>query len=234
MVDHVHAAGIPDVIVIGGGLVGVTASLLLAEAGVSVSVFEMDRVGAAASGRNAGSIQHPLDPMRAPVYEESIELYKRFDVLDGPPVGMLGVARTPEGPAALAAAAAPFPSLEPELLDSDQVRALDAELAPDLLGCLIQTGYPTTPHGATTRIAVLARERGVRIFEGQRAEPVVRADTVEGIRTGEGIFPAERVLVAAGPWTPALIDASGNWRPVQFEWGVTVHIEFTGRVRPAS
>lgn len=223
--------GTSDVIVIGGGLVGVTASLLLAEAGVSVTVFEADHVGAAASGRNAGSIQHPLDPVRAPLYEESVELYRRFGVLDGLPGGMLGVARTPEGPGALAAAAAQFASLSPELLDPDEVRALDPELAPDLLGCLIQTAYPTTPHGATIRIAALARERGVRILEGQRAEPVVRAGRVIGVSTAAGTIAAETVFLAAGPWTPRLIDPSGRWRPVEFDWGVTVHIEFTGRVR---
>jgi glycine/D-amino acid oxidase-like deaminating enzyme len=223
--------GTPDVVVIGGGLVGVTASLLLAEAGVSVTLFEAEHVAAAASGRNAGSIEHPLDPPRAPLYEESVDLYKRFGVLEGPPAGLLGVARIPEGPQSLAAAAERYPSLRPELLDPDEVRALEPDLAPDLLGCLIQTGYPTTPHGATTRIAALARERGVTIVEGERAEPVVRGDRVVGAAVAGATIPAERVLVAAGPWTPGLIDPSGRRRPVEFEWGVTVHIEFAGRLR---
>ncbi len=225
------ADGTPDVIVIGAGLVGVTAALLFAEAGVSVTLFEIDHVGAAASGRNAGSIQHPLDPVRAPLYEDSIDLYRRFGVLDGPPVGMIGVARTAEGTDAFAATAAQFPSLEPELLDPEQLRELDPELGPDVLGCLVQTGYPTTPLGATSRIAALARERGVSILEGERAEPVVRAGRVTGVSVGNEIVPAESVFVSAGPWTPALIDPSGSWRPVTFDWGVTVHIEFTGRVR---
>jgi glycine/D-amino acid oxidase-like deaminating enzyme len=220
-----------DVIVIGGGLVGVSASLLLAEAGLRVTVFEAEHVGAAASGRNAGSIQHPLDPVRAPLYEESVDLYRRFGVLDGCPGGLLGVARTPEGPDALAAAAGQFPSLKPELLGPDQVRALDPELAPDLLGCLIQTAYPTTPHAATARIAALAHELGVRIIEGQPAEPLVRAGRVTGVRTRDQTVPADTVVLAAGPWTPGLIDPSQSWRPVDFDWGVTVHIEFTGRIR---
>jgi glycine/D-amino acid oxidase-like deaminating enzyme len=223
-------SGARDVVVIGGGLIGATAALLLAEAGLSVSVYEADHVGAAASGRNAGSIQHPLDPVRGPLYEESVELYKRFGVLDGPPVGMIGVARVPEGTVGLAEIANQFPSLEPELLDSDRARELEPELGSDVLGCLLQTGYPTTPLGATTRIAALARELGVEIIEGQPAEPVLRAGRVEGVRTREGTVAAERVFLAAGPWTPGLLDPSGGWGPVEFEWGVTVHIEFTGRV----
>lgn len=224
-------ASAPEVIVIGGGLVGVTASLLLAEAGVRVTVFEADHVGAAASGRNAGSVEHPLDPPRAPLYEESVELYKRLGVLTGPPAGLLGVARTPQGPLALAVAAEPFTTLKPQMLDSDEVRALDPELAPDLLGCLIQTGYPTKPLAATSRIAELARGRGVAIVEGERAVPLLRADRVIGVKTASGDIPVDRVLVAAGPWTPELIDPGGRRRAVEFEWGVTVHIEFTGRIR---
>jgi glycine/D-amino acid oxidase-like deaminating enzyme len=225
------ASAAPDVVVIGGGLVGVTASLLLAEAGLRVTVFEADRVGAGASGRNAGSIEHPLDPPRAPLYDESVELYKRFGVIAGPPGGLLGVARTPEGPQALAEAAAPFPALQPQLLDPDEVRALDPELADDLLGCLIQTGYPTKPLAATVRIAELAREQGVTIVEGERAALQLRADRVTGVRTASGETPAGKVLVAAGPWTPELIDRGERRRPVVFDWGVTVHIEFTGRLR---
>jgi glycine/D-amino acid oxidase-like deaminating enzyme len=208
-----------------------TASLLLAEAGMRVTVFEADHVGAAASGRNAGGIEHPLDAVRAPLYDESVELYKRFGVLDGPPAGLLGVARVPEGPEALAAAAVPFPSLRPQMLDPGEVCALEPELAPDLLGCLIQTGYPTRPIAATERIAALARERGVAIVEGERAEPRLHADRVVGVSTTSGGVAVDRVLVCAGPWTPELIDPSSRPRPVEFDWGVTVHIEFTGRLR---
>ena len=225
------APAAPDVVVIGGGLVGVTAALLLAEAGQRVTVFEADHVGAGASGRNAGSIEHPLDPPRAPLYDESVELYKRFGVIGGPPGGLLGVARMPEGPQALAAAAEPFPALEPQLLDSDELRALDPELAGDLLGCRIQTGYPTQPLAATARIAELAREQGVTIVEGERAQVQLRGDRVTGVRTAAGETPVGRVLVAAGPWTPELLAPGEGRHPVVFDWGVTVHIEFTGRLR---
>src|SRR5262245_34001082 len=57
-----------DVIVIGGGIVGCTAALFLAEAGADVLLLESDEIAAAASGRNAGSIQHPLDEARAELY----------------------------------------------------------------------------------------------------------------------------------------------------------------------
>ena len=33
------------------------------------------------------------------------------------------------------------------------------------------------------------------------------------------------MLVAAGPWSPELIDPSGAWRPIRPLWGVVVEIE---------
>jgi D-amino-acid dehydrogenase len=33
------------------------------------------------------------------------------------------------------------------------------------------------------------------------------------------------VVVAAGPWTPALVDPGGTWRPIRPVWGVVVELE---------
>ena len=49
---------------------------------------------------------------------------------------------------------------------------------------------------------------------------------VAGVRLGGGnMLPAEAVLVAAGPWTPALVDPTGEWQPIVRTWGVTVQVE---------
>ena len=37
-----------------------------------------------------------------------------------------------------------------------------------------------------------------------------------------GRIPAEDVVVAAGPWTPTVVDPSGSWRPIVPRWGVVV------------
>src|SRR5215470_8373494 len=81
----------PDVIVIGGGIVGCASALFLAEAGADVLLLEADEIASAASGRNAGSIQHPLDPARDALYEESIEIHRRFGIIGAEPAGFLAV-----------------------------------------------------------------------------------------------------------------------------------------------
>jgi glycine/D-amino acid oxidase-like deaminating enzyme len=35
---------------------------------------------------------------------------------------------------------------------------------------------------------------------------------------------AGTVVVAAGPWTPALVDPTGGWRPIEPVWGVVVDV----------
>ena len=35
---------------------------------------------------------------------------------------------------------------------------------------------------------------------------------------------ADAVLVAAGPWTPEVVDPGGGWAPIRATWGVTVQL----------
>src|SRR5689334_11773876 len=124
-----------DVIVIGGGIVGITAALFLAEAGANVTVLEAETVAAAASGRNAGSIQHPLDATRAAMYDESVAIHQRFGTIADEAHGLLAVAVDPAAVAAGVVAAAPFAGLRAELVDGAALRALEPELAAGLTGC---------------------------------------------------------------------------------------------------
>jgi glycine/D-amino acid oxidase-like deaminating enzyme len=216
----------PDVVVIGGGIVGTSAALFLAEAGASVVLLETQVVAAAASGRNAGSIQHPLDRVRAPLYEESLSIHQRFGILGDRPAGLLAVGAEAPGPVAAIEAAAPFRDLHTQLVDGAALRELEPELAEGLTGCLISgTGFPAHPAAATRRFAEAAREAGARIEEGVGAEPEVVGGHCVGARGDDGALrPAGAVLVAAGPWSSALLNPSGAWQPVSALWGVTVQI----------
>jgi glycine/D-amino acid oxidase-like deaminating enzyme len=212
-------------IVIGGGIVGCSAALFLAEAGAEVLVLEADGVACAASGRNAGSIQHPLDPARAGLYAESVAIHQRFGVIGEQPAGFLAVGTETAMDVALATAAR-FPELRPELVRGAALRELEPELAEGLTGCLMPgTGFPAHPAAATHRFADVARSFGAVIEEGRRAVPELVAGRCVGARTDDGVLhAADAVLVAAGPWSSELVDPSGAWRPVSPLWGVTVQI----------
>jgi D-hydroxyproline dehydrogenase subunit beta len=176
-------------------------------------------VASAASGRNAGSIQHPLDEARHELYMESVALHRRFGVIaeDGPS-GLLVL-----GDGAVEAAAG-FEGLRAEALDGDGLRAIEPELAEGLSGGLIAgTGFPAHPAAATRALAAAARAAGARIEEGVRAVPVVEGGRCTGVELGDGgeRVPAGAVLVAAGPWSAPL---TGGAVPVSALWGVTVQV----------
>lgn len=159
-----------DVVVIGGGIVGTAAALFAAEAGATVTLLEADVVAAAASGRNAGSIQHPLDAVRAALYEESVEIHRRLGVIEGEAAGLPAV-----GPDAAEAAVAGFAGLAVEALDANALRAAEPEAAEGMGGALIAgTGFPAHPAAATRRLAQEARSLGAEVVEGVRATVQVR------------------------------------------------------------
>ena len=60
-----------DVVVVGGGIVGVAAAAFLAEAGATVTLVERDGLASGASGANSGIVQHPFDPVLAALYRET-------------------------------------------------------------------------------------------------------------------------------------------------------------------
>src|SRR5687767_7969255 len=72
-----------EVAIIGGGIVGTAAATYLAEAGISVVLFEASALGAGASGRNSGSIQHPYDAVLAELHRATLPLYR--ELADGDP-----------------------------------------------------------------------------------------------------------------------------------------------------
>ena len=63
------------------------------------------------------------------------------------------------------------------------------------------------------------------IRQGRAATLDVRGDTVVGVIVDGRPVAADAVLVAAGPWSPALIDPTGAWRPIRERWGVVVELE---------
>jgi glycine/D-amino acid oxidase-like deaminating enzyme len=94
---------------------------------------------------------------------------------------------------------------------------------------LLETGHPIPPASATGAWADVAGERGVRFLVGTAAHPVVESDRVVGAQLADGYsIAADTVLVAAGPWTPSVVDPHGEWQPIGLTWGVTVQLRLPG------
>jgi glycine/D-amino acid oxidase-like deaminating enzyme len=216
-----------DVAIVGGGIVGCAAAALLAERGARVELFERDVLAAGASGRNSGSVQHPFDPVLAVLHRETVELYRELDGFELPerPNGILMLAREPE------AAFGDVPAeLEPAYLDD--AREAEPALAPGLRGCRLETGYPVRPAAATLAFAERARRAGAVLHVGAEARPWMEDGRARGVEAGGERHAADAVLVAAGPWTPALAEPEGR-APIAPLWGAVVEVELPDPPRHA-
>ena len=217
-----------DVAIIGGGIIGTSAAAYLAEAGRSVLLVERAEIAAGASGRNSGAVQHPFDPVFAALHERSLELYRdprlaeAGFVLAPKPAGLMLISFD-EAAVSLAAAdlSAAWPSLSPEMLPAGVAVREEPALDPGLAACRIETAYPVAPAGATTAFAERARRAGAELRTFADARVTFSGDRATGVAidTGEA-FTANQVLVAAGPWTPALVPGWANNPPITPRWGV--------------
>ncbi|MCA9876348.1 MAG: FAD-binding oxidoreductase [Thermomicrobiales bacterium] len=69
---------------------------------------------------------------------------------------------------------------------------------------------------ATQGLAQAARAAGVEVREGVAVRGILHAgDRVAGVRTAAGDIAARTVVVAAGPWTPALLASAGVTLPIE-------------------
>jgi sarcosine oxidase subunit beta len=88
------------------------------------------------------------------------------------------------------------------------------------------SGY-ADPVLTTQSLAKRAQELGTRICEGVRVTSLkVEAGRVRGLRTTAGAIAAERVVLAAGPWTVGLLREAGVELGV---WPVRAEIAFVKR-----
>jgi D-hydroxyproline dehydrogenase subunit beta len=221
-----------DVAIIGGGIVGTATAAFLAQAGVQVTLYERTAIAAGASGRNSGVIQQPHDPVLADLYHESLAAYRALDgisggalALDAEPAGMLHVGRD-IGVAEAIAEAWQFsdPLTRPEVLVGEELCRLEPAMADDLVACRLRMGYPIAPAAATVAFAAAAAAAGATIVVGDAARPVIRDGVAVGVEVDGIVHGAGAVVIAAGPWTPALVDPHGEWRPIRPIWGVVVEV----------
>lgn len=234
--ETVAAAPLPasaDVVVIGGGIIGCASAAMMADRGARVVLVEGTAIGAGASGRNLGAIQHPFDPVLAPLYHESLSRYRALVAsvdagfaIPPEPAGLLLLTADADAAARQAARMrTEVPELDAHLLEPEDVEALEPSLATGLSAVRLHTGYPIPPAAATDAWARLAADRGAAIHVGRAARPSIRDGRVAGVALdGDGFVAADRVLVAAGPWTPRLVDPGGAWQPIRPTYGVTVQL----------
>jgi glycine/D-amino acid oxidase-like deaminating enzyme len=238
----------PDVAIVGGGIVGTALAAELAARGARVVLFERTVVAAGASGRNSGVVWYPADPVLGSLYRETLARYRVLAVearetlpagtpghdfaLGDEPAGILTLGWDEAAIRALAGRIAiTNPELRPAYVGPDELRRLEAGLVHGLAAVRLDIGFPVAPAHATQAFAGLARARGAAIREGAAARVVREPGGSVAIDADGAIIRPGAVVVAAGPWTPDVVDPTGAWRPIVPFWGVLVELALAAAPR---
>ncbi len=206
------------VVIIGGGITGLSAGWWLARERVETLVLEADAAGWGASGRNGGGCSHH----HSPLFREEQRLWPLMDELLGYPTEF----RPQRIRIALderqfelyrrAADNGARQGFRSDVLDSGQVRELVPLAGDDVFGGYYHHfGGHANPHRTLQAYAWAMRDRGGRLLQHTRALGFdTRGNRVVGVRTSRGTFACDHVVIAAGPATGELAALLGVTVPL--------------------
>lgn len=200
-----------EVLVIGGGIIGVTAALTLAERGLSVVLCEKGEIAAEQSSRNWGWCrQQGRDPRELPLIIQSLQRWNAMNARIGSETGFkqCGTLYLADSEASLAKRAEWLEYARPYAIDAEVIRG--DQLTDRLPGCernwVAALHCPTDgraePFIAVPAMARAAQKKGVRILTHTAALRLeTEAGRIYGVETEKGLIKTRAVLIAAGAWS---------------------------------
>jgi glycine/D-amino acid oxidase-like deaminating enzyme len=211
---ELSAAGRAGHVVIGGGVLGLSAAWRLAERGVDVVVLEKDRIGSGASGIAGGIVRNYYRSAAiSGVIRRSVELFEAEPEAFGfRQVGY--VAAVPEAQVDDLRAIRDHHErvgYESELVvGAERCREYLAFTWPDWeaeVAALLheRRGGWADAMQTVRHLAARARDAGARIEEGVEVTGFeLGADGVEAVLGSDGRVECDAVIAAPGPWAPRL------------------------------
>ncbi|NKL59572.1 NAD(P)/FAD-dependent oxidoreductase [Rhizobium leguminosarum] len=200
-----------DVVIIGGGIVGVSTALELAEQGLKVAVCEKGGIGHEQSSRNWGWVRlSRRDPREIPLMIEAVRMWETLDTRLGRDTGYKKASIT-----FACATEKQFNTyaewnkyLEPYQIESRMLSGREfSEMFPGLrtkpYGALHTPGDGRAePQIAAPAIAEAAREKGAAILTDCAVRGLeTTAGRVSGVVTERGLIECDAVVVAGGVWS---------------------------------
>ena len=227
-----------DVVISGGGIIGVVAALELAERGISVLLCEKGLIGGEQSSRNWGWCRTMgRDPREIPLAVESLRLWGEMNARVGAETGFRasGILYLLNTQAEVASYTAWLEQharpqgLDSRLLTADEV----AELAPGarrqwLAGLYTPSDGRAEPTKAAPAIAEAARRAGAAILTGTAVRGVEKeGGRISGVVTERGRVACSTVLLAGGAWSRRFLFNMGVHLP---QLGVVSSVQRTAPV----
>ena len=200
-----------DVVIIGGGIIGVSTALFLAEKGIAVALCEKGRIGGEQSSRNWGWCRTMgRDADEIPLAMESLRLWRGMNRRTDRETGFRqpGIMYLCETEAEVAAQESWLVHARQYQVDARLLRgaALDKALPGAgksfIAGMHTPTDGKAEPALAAPAIAEAARDHGAQIFTNTAVRGIERtAGRVTGVVTERGRIACQSVVLAGGAWS---------------------------------
>ena len=206
--------GIPssaDVVIIGGGIVGVSAAWFLAKQGINVTLCEKGHVAGEQSGRNWGWVrQTARDSREVPMMTESLKIWAGLAGEIGEDVGFerggaMIMARNQKELGEIAewmSIARDF-ELDTQVVEGAELENLIKGASKRWVGALYSASDGRAePHKATPAIRRAAERQGASVLTSCAVRGIETAGgKVSSVVTEHGTIRTSQVLCAAGAWT---------------------------------
>lgn len=225
----------PDVAIVGGGIIGAACAHELSLRGLSVTLIERDELAAGASGRNQGWFVLSADPPCAPMSRASLATYLEIVEtspvpvrFDREPIGHLLVAIDEDGARIAREKAAGWAAtgVHAERLDAAALREAEPSLGPDVVEAwCLDHGRRIDPGALTVALALRAKELGADVRPHTTARALITVGgRVTGIVVDDGVIAAGTVILAAGPWSASFVRPLGVELPITGSRGWIVEL----------
>ncbi|MBV2143177.1 FAD-binding oxidoreductase [Falsochrobactrum sp. TDYN1] len=219
--DKVATAGLlpqeTKIAIIGGGVIGVSTALFLAERGIPVALFEKGEIAGEQSSRNWGWCRRTgRDSREMPLIVESMRLWEGMNKRTGRETGfrITGIVYAAEKEKEVERYGewikiAREHGIQTELLGSRQI----ASLAPGLTrtvagGMMTPLDGRAEPQKAVPALAAKAQEDGAVIMQNCAVRGIETTNgRVTAVLTERGRVPCEAVVVAGGAWSRLIVSA---------------------------
>lgn len=200
-----------DVVIIGGGIVGVSTAWFLAQQGVRVALCEKGHIAGEQSGRNWGWVRvQGRDTREIPMMLESMRIWDRVQEETGEDVGFVrrgctftaGSEKEMRSYDHWMSVAADY-GIDSRLLSPAELKKMVPNAALDWAGAVYtEADGRAEPHKAAPAIARAARRAGASILTACAVRGLeTSGGKVSAVVTEHGTIRTSTVLCAAGAWS---------------------------------